>query len=162
MSRWKTQGRPLIALVVAAVAVVAIQFWFQVRPTLENSTPPPIIADGPVELGGHRLTLDSVRRGEFDAPEGSTTLSVRLRADSDDDAETCRSFVLSEADGDRVWLDAHRDLDIDSDDERNCRNDSASYRILTVFLLPDDATGPFWLDVPIGEHRESVRFRIDG
>lgn len=161
MSRWK-RGRPLIALAVAAAAVVGLQFWFQVRPTLENSPPPPIVAEGPVELGGHRLALDSVRWEEFEAPEGSTSLSVRLRADSDTEAESCRSFVLSEIDGDRVWLPAHADLDIDADDERNCRKDSDSYRILTVFLLPDDATGPFWLDVPIGEHRESVRFRVDG
>lgn len=162
MSWWRTQRRALVAAAAAAVAVVGVQIWFQVLPTLDAETPAPIVAEGPVELGGHRLELGSTRWDEFDAPTGSRTLSIRLRAHSDPDAAGCAPFTLSEAGGDRVWLDAGSDLDIDSDDERYCQEDSASYRILAVFLLPDDAEGPFRLDVPVGDDHESIRFRIDG
>ncbi|WP_217181089.1 hypothetical protein [Streptomyces sp. AC495_CC817] len=161
MTWWRAQRAAIAGLLVAAVAAGGVHFWFQVRPSLDRPGPRYVIADA-VELGGHRLSLASERRDEFEAPEGSTTVSVRLRAGSDEDAETCGTFSLSEIGGERVWLDARGDVDVTSDDERSCQNGSASYGILAVFLVPDDATGPFWLDVPVIGSPEIMRFRVDG
>ncbi|GAT73649.1 hypothetical protein [Microbacterium hydrocarbonoxydans] len=160
MTGWRAQRAPLIALLVSAAAVVGVHLWFDARPVAENQEPAPRVVDGAAELGGNELDVTSARWGEFEAPDGSRTLSVRIDAHSTADAELCGTFVLSEADGERVWHDARRDLDVPFDaGESSCRSDSPSYGILSVFLLPEDADGPFWFDVSAGD--EEARFRVE-
>lgn len=161
----RTHGRALAALLMAATATVGVHIWFDVLQAGGPEQPAYVLAEGTTEIGGHELTLISTRPGEFEAPAGSKTLSVWLDARSDDDAAPCRSITLTEMSGSRTWLDAQSDVDTSSDAdardaEATCREGSPFYRILSVFLLPDDATGPFWLDVPVGID-ETARFRIE-
>lgn len=161
MTWWRRQRLPLLALVVAATATIGVHLWFDAAPLAGRDQPTYLMADGRAEIGGHDLTVTSARWDEFPAPAGSVTLSIRLDARSGADAENCGAFLLSEADGDRVWQDARRDVEIPFDDsgESSCRADSPAYGILAVFLLPEDASGPFWFDVPAGD--ETARFRVE-
>lgn len=161
MMWWRMRRLALTGLLAATLAAAGMHVWFQTLPALEGSEPSVVISDGSVELGGHLLRVSSTRWGQFDAPEGSTTFSVVLDARSDQESALCGDIALAEANGSRVWLQAHRDLDATSDDEWSCQEDSRFYGILAVFLLPEDASGPFWLDVPIGSS-EVLRFRLDG
>ncbi len=167
MTWWRTQRVALLALLLAAVATAGVHLWLDAAPIAEereSREPVYVLPDddtASVEIGGHELTVTSTRWAEFEAPEGSITLSVRLDARSDADAENCTAFLLSETDGERVWQDAHRDVDIPFDEpgETSCRPESPAYGILAVFLLPEDAAGPFWFDVPAGD--QTARFRVD-
>lgn len=161
MSWWRRQRLALAGLAVAAAAAVSVHVWFDVLPTTDDAGPVITASDGTAEVGGHRLSVEGVEWGEFSAPDGSTTLSVTLRAHSADEAELCGTFLLSEAPSGREWLDARGDVDVRTDDERSCRSGSGAYRILAVFLLPEDASGPFWLDAPIGS-ADVLRIRVDG
>ena len=158
-SWWRQQRVALIALVVAAVAVVGVHVWFDVLPGSED---PPIIVsqDGSADIAGQTLTLDSARWDEFEAPAGSRTLSIRIESDGVADATTCGIFTLVETQGDRVWRNARSALDVPYDaGESNCQEASGPYVILAVFLLPDDAEGPFLLDIP-GDG-EIARFAVE-
>ncbi|MBO9624935.1 MAG: hypothetical protein J7484_01020 [Microbacterium sp.] len=161
MTWWRRRRLAIGGLVLAALAAFGAHFWYDVRPRI-GADKPYVTADesGAVEAGGNRLSIWSVTRAEFEAPTGSTTLSVRMHAASTEDSERCGAVTLTEADGGRVWLDARRDVDIRSDEEHSCQEGSASYDILAVFLLPDDARGPFWLDVPIGRS-DQVRLLVE-
>ncbi|WP_146008166.1 hypothetical protein [Microbacterium aurantiacum] len=165
MSWRRTHGRALAALLVAATATVGVHLWFDVLQAGGPEERARILAEGTTEIGGHELTLISARSDEFEAPAGSKTLSVRLDARSDVDAAPCGSITLTETSGKRSWIVAQSDVDTSSDAdardaEATCGAGSPFYRILSVFLLPDDATGPFWLDVPVGVG-EIARFRVE-
>ncbi|MEI3849141.1 MULTISPECIES: hypothetical protein [Microbacterium] len=162
MTWWRRQRRAIIGLLLAVGAVVGVHVWLDVIPAAPRTSVRTIVVDGRAEVHGHTLSVAASRWGEFDAPRGSTTLTVVLHARSDEGAESCGTFRLSERDGSRLWLDAGSAVDVDIDDEdteTGCREGNGGYRILTVFLLPDDARGPFWLDVPVED--EVARFRID-
>jgi hypothetical protein len=159
MTWWRRQRAALIALLAAAVALVVVSLWLDVLPSRESAPPTPHVADGPIDLGGNRLELIRAIPDEFPAPDGAHTLSIRLAADSTEDAERCGTFTLREATGDREWLTAGSAVDVRyGDEESSCRKGTGSYRILTVFLLPNDADGPFWLDIAVGD--DVVRFPV--
>ena len=126
MSWWRRQRLPLLALVVAATATIGVHLWFDAAPLAGRDEPTYLMADGTVEIGGHDLTVTSARWDEFPAPAGSVTLSIRLDARSGADAENCGAFLLSEADGDRVWQDARRDVSPGSVREMSVRSTRTS------------------------------------
>lgn len=159
-SWWRRQRVPLAALLVAAAAVVAVHVWLDVLPATSGDPSTIEADDGSAEIAGQTLSLDSARWDEFEAPEGSRTLSIRIDSDGGADATTCGLFTLSEADGDRVWSNARSVLDVPFDaGESYCQEASGPYAMLAVFLLPDDAGGPFVLEVP-GDG-EVARFPVE-
>ncbi len=149
MTWWRTQRAAIPALIVSALAVVGVHVWLEAIPAT-RTTPPVVVAqDGRASVSGQELDLSGVRWDEFDAPEGSRTLSVRLDALPTADAEGCGALTLAETRGERVWVNARSVLDVPYDaGESYCLEESGPYRIVAVFLLPDDAEGPFVLDVP--------------
>lgn len=149
MRWWRKQRVPLIALLVASIAAAGAHVWLDVLPSSEAETPTIIETERRAEIAGQALSVDSARWDEFEAPDGSRTVSVLLDATGGKEATTCGAFTLAEVDGPRVWLDARADLDVPFDaGERSCLEESLSYDILVVFLVPDDAVGPFHLDIP--------------
>lgn len=159
-SWWRRQRVPLAALLVAAAAVVAVHLWLDVLPATSGDPSTIDAVDGSAEIAGQTLSLDSARWDEFEAPDGSRTLSIRIASGGGADATTCGLFTLSEADGDRVWSDARSALDVPFDaGESYCQEASGPYAMLAVFLLPDDARGPFVLEVP-GDG-EVARFPVE-
>lgn len=160
MRWWRRQRIPLLALAGAIALVIGVNVWLEVLPHIKEPKATPV-ADGAVSLGGNTLELGRVTPDEFAAPAGTRPLSIRLYASSEADAEYCGTFTLREATGERVWRPAGREVDVERGDaESSCREGMDAYDILTVFLLPADADGPFWLDVPVDG--EVARFRIDG
>ena len=160
MSWWRRQRAPLIALLVTAIAAVGVHVWLDVLPTSAARTPAIVEVEQRGEIAGQTISIDSVRWDEFDAPAGSRTISVRLDATGGKDATYCGELTLAEVDGARVWLDARAEFDVPSDaGERSCLEESLPYDILTVFLLPDDAVGPFHLDIPDGDR--ITRFSVE-
>lgn len=151
MSWWRSQRIALVALLVAAAAAFLVHLWLDVLNDPLPDEPTVVEAvDGRAEIAGHELELRAATRDAFDAPAGSHTVSVTLTAVPLAEPTGCGPLLLTEPSSGRAWIDASRDLDVPRDaGERYCLDDeSASYRILAVFLVPDDASGPFLLDVP--------------
>lgn len=161
MSWWTRQRIPMIALAVTAVAAVGVHVWLDVIPSMPDTPKVVAAVDDEAAIAGQQLELDAVHWDEYDAPAGSRTLSIRLDARAGADPSTCGAFTLSETSGPRVWRNARSALDVPYDDgETGCEQEPGGYRILAVFLLPDDAAGPFDLDVPDSEGHVA-RFRIE-
>ncbi|WP_426188198.1 hypothetical protein [Microbacterium sp. TWP3-1-2b2] len=160
---WRRQRLALTALAVAAIATLGVHVWLDALPQVQAQAQDitQVTDDESVEIAGQTLSLRSARWGEFDAPEGMRTVSVRLNASGGDEATWCREFTLAEAHGGRVWLDARSVLDVPYDaGEASCRDESFSYEILAVFLIPEDAAGPFHFDIP-GELGDVTRFTVE-
>ncbi len=160
MSWWRTQRTGLIALAIAAVAMVGATAWLDIAPSI-RPTDRAIDADTTVDIAGQTLTLGPTEWAEFEAPAGTRTLSVRLSSSGGSAASLCGQTTLTEIDADRTWLSSRADLDVPYDEgESSCIAEPASYRILLTFLLPDDADGPFLLDIE-GSDDDLARFRIE-
>lgn len=160
MTWWRAQRTALIALVIAAAAMVGASVWLDLVPSI-RPTDRVIEAETSVDLAGQTLSLGRVEWGEFEAPEGSRTLSVRLSSSGGSDTALCGQSMLTEVESARTWLSSRTALDVPYDEgERSCIKEPASYRILLVFLLPDDADGPFHLDIE-GSDDDVARFVID-
>lgn len=161
MSWWTRQRIPLISLAIAAVTAVGVHVWLDVIPEMPDTPKVITAADGAASIAGQELELSSARWDEYSAPDGSRTLSIRFNARAATDAEGCGTFTLSEQRGPRVWQNARSALDVSYDDgESSCQQEPGPYRLLAVFLLPDDAVGPFALDVP-GSDGRIARFSIE-
>lgn len=159
-SWWRRQRVSLIALAVAAIAVVGVHVWLDVLPAAPNATSAIDAGDDTAEVAGQTFTVDSARWDEFEAPDGSRTLSIRIDSGGGAEATTCGLLTLAEAQGDRVWSNARGVLDVPFDEgESFCQEASGPYTLLTVFLLPDDADGPFMLELP-GDG-EVARFPVE-
>ena len=160
MRWWSRQRRALIALAIAAVAMLGATVWLDVLPSI-RPTDRVIEAESTADIAGQTLTLGPTEWGEFETPAGSRTLSVRLQSTGGSDADRCGQTMLTEIDSGRTWLSSRDDLVVSSDEgESSCIAEPASYRILLAFLLPDDADGPFLVDIE-GSDDDLARFRID-
>lgn len=157
---WRRQRTSVIALVAAVVAMVAVSVWLDVLPA-ERPSDRVIEAEASVDIAGQTLTLGSTEWGEFEAPAGSRTLSVRLSSSGGFDAALCGQSTLTEIDSSRTWVSLRKPLSVPSDEgESSCTIETEAYRILLVFLLPDDADGPFRLDIE-GSDDDLARFVIE-
>lgn len=160
---WRTQRTALIALAIAAVAVVGAYVWLDVIPSIRQ-TDRVIEAesadDSRITISGQELSLGFVEWGEFDAPEGSRTLSVRLSASGGPDAASCGVATLTEQSSSRTWVSSRKGLDLPTGlDASSCAAEPASHRVLLIFVLPDDAEGPFVLDIE-GDDSDLARFTV--
>lgn len=149
MTWWRCQRLPLTALAVASVAAIGVHLWMEALPLLPRMARDTTTVEASAAIAGQTLTIGPVEWEEFDAPSGSRTLSIRLDASGGADATACGVFSLTEPSTGRVWENARSALVVPYEaGESGCRDGSAAYEILAVFLLPDDAEGPFAFDVP--------------
>jgi hypothetical protein len=159
--RWSGRRASLLALLVAVLAVVSVHVWFDVVPTIESDDAIVVTADEAVDVAGQRFALRSMRADEFGAPDGAHSVSIRLHSTGGAEAIGCRSLLLTAQDDGRVWTPATSELDIPSDaGESRCQAESPPYDLLAVFVVPDDASGPFWFDVT-DEDGRVVRFPVE-
>lgn len=161
--RWlRAQRTALTALMFTAIAVAGVYLWLEVSPVTERHRLTIVPAsDGSAEIAGQELTVESTRWDEFDSPPGTRSVSIRVHASGGADAMTCGPFMLTEATGGRTWLDADDVLDVPYEEgESSCLEDSAPYDIISVFVVPEDAVGPFHLDVA-GEGNVVARFDVE-
>ncbi|MFT4258126.1 hypothetical protein [Microbacterium sp.] len=156
--RTRTRAITLIALLACALGV---HFWLDAMPVIERKSETYATAgdDGSLEVAGQRLTLRGAEWDEFPSPDGTRTVSIRLHSSGGAEAEVCGEVTLSEPGG-RIWLDADDIVDVPSEEgEPYCVAESAPYDIVTVFVVPDDADGPFVLTIADGAGR-AARFDI--
>lgn len=161
MSWVRTQRRALIAVLCTAIATAGVYLWLDVLPVAEAQQETIITSsDGTAEIAGQELVLGDVRWDEFAAPADSRVLSVRLRASGGPDASMCGTVTLSEQHGQRTWRDGDDLVDVPYEaGESYCIAESAPYDVISVFVLPADAEGPFFLDIA-GEDHRITRFPI--
>ena len=85
------------------------------------------------------------------APRGTRVVTVTVEIDPDPtDPIACRSPQLHEVDGlQRVWNERSSELDRGFDDDiTSCSSEeSAPYSLRLEYVVPEDATGPFTVDV---------------
>lgn len=149
MNWWRRQRTALIALAVAATTCAGVHVWLDVLPTLEDEDVTMVAPGRSADLAGQQLSLSSTAWGEFEAPDGMRSLSVLLSASGGSDASICGATSLTEPATGRVWLDGRSLVDVPYErGESSCTVESGSYDVLAVFVVPDDAAGPFELDVP--------------
>lgn len=161
MSWWRRQRTALIALAAALVAAAGAYVWLDLLPNLPPDGPRVTAAETSAEIAGQTLSMGDATWDEFDAPDGTRSLSIRLSSGGGIDAEPCGPATLTETDSGRVWVSSRAGLDVPYDEgERSCIADDGPYRILLVFLLPDDATDPFDLDIA-GADDDLVRFVVE-
>lgn len=159
MSWLRRQRIALLALAVAIVAVVGAYLWLDVLPGIRPSDRV-IEAESSADVAGQTLSLSGAEWREFEGPEGTRSLSVRMTSSGGPQAGSC-TISISEPSTSRTWLSSRDGLDVPYDeDERSCTIEGSAYRILAVFLLPDDAEGPFVLDVEDGDHL-TARFLVE-
>jgi hypothetical protein len=157
---WRRQRRALIALAVAAIAVVGTYVWLDVVPSIRPADRV-VEAEDAADVSGQTLTVGPAEWGEFESPDGTRTLSIRLRASGGPDAGACGTATLTEAATSRTWVSSRSGVDVPSGQgETSCIAEPSSYRILLVFLLPEDADGPFVLDIE-GRDSDVARFVVE-
>ncbi len=159
MTWFRRQRIALLALAVAIVAVVGAYVWLDVLPSIRPAARV-IEAGSSADVAGQTLSLSGAEWDEFEAPEGTRSLSVRFTSSGGPEAGSC-TMSVTETTTARTWLSSRDGVDVPYDeDERSCTIDGSSYRILAVFLLPDDADGPFRLDVEGGDD-VTARFLVE-
>lgn len=161
MSWLRRQRVALTALMFSAIAVAGVYLWLDIGPVAEaESVTITEAVDGTAEVAGQELTLESARWDEFPAPDGARIVSVRLTASGGPDSTMCGQVTLTEVHGSRTWLDAGDLVDVPYEEgESYCLEESAPYDIISVFAVPDDAAGPFYLDIA-GEDDVVTRFLV--
>lgn len=160
---WKARRRPFLGLALAIVAVLGVYAWLDLLPsTLMGQRTVTASADGKAELGGQQFELHSTRWEEFAAPDDTRSLSVTVTVYPGEEEYFCGPLTLSETQGKREWTDTRESIGApwDAGSSFCDEQESASYRLFAVFLIPDDVAGPFWLTIE-GDIGESVRFLIE-
>jgi len=161
--RWvRAQRIALIALLCSAIATVGVYVWLDVLTVAEATNESIVTASGgSAEISGQELVLGEVVWDEYPAPAGSRLLSIHVRSSGGPEAAMCGIVTLSEQRGERTWLDADDLIDVPYEaGESYCIAESAPYDIVSVFALPADAGGPFFLDIA-GEDHRVARFLIE-
>ncbi len=158
MSWWRKNALALGALVLAA-SLTGISWYVGVW--LPLSPPEAAVAtpddEGRGTLGGATfddLTIASEEdpEGYYGAPDGTWVVAVSVDVSPQESGLSC-SLQLSESDGEqRTWTPTSVISPFaESDDPSYCTGTGTEdYRVLTAFLLPDDARGPFVLDIVSG------------
>lgn len=162
MNWLRTHRLSLTALMFCIAAVAGVHLWLDVMPIADRQNQAITVVDGgKVEIAGQELTLENARWDEYPAPDGARVVTVHMRGSGGPESTTCGRVTLSEVHGSRTWLDANDVIDVPYEaGTSSCTKESAPYDIISVFLVPDDAEGPFFLDIA-GEDRTVTRFPVE-
>lgn len=167
---WRRNARPLIALAVITpltFGVIGYQEWtsyFTGRPTQPITVP----ATERVEFAGAKWGPAAMLPFRMDqAPSDAQVVATGFSVDAGDTELKCAPPVLREVGGlQREWTPSTFSLPLGLegvDVEGTCRSDRMDRQgVITLFLLPLDAEGPFALDVDLNDaDSRFVRFIVD-
>lgn len=158
LNRWSLPA--LAVLILATIGVIGGNEWnsyFSGR----ASIPVTVAAGGSAELAGttwgpataHRLDADET--ASLQPPSATRLLEVTVPVTPGATAVGCQRPVLRETDGaQRQWNDASGTLPRSAvnDQPSSCLADATGpYSIVVPFLLPENAEGPFVLDLAVTE-----------
>lgn len=154
---WRRNAIPLVAVAVLlplTAGVVAVNEWSEYD--LGHATKPVTVPAG--DSADYAGAVIGPARAEFAsddaAPEGTRVVTATVLVTPGDEPIACLSPVLRELDGaHRQWNEASFELDRDFSDDRRTSCDSEMairYSLSLDYLVPDDATGPFTIDLESG------------
>lgn len=149
---WRRNAVALVALGVllpATVAAIAVQEWGEITGATQ-----PVLVDAGESLEYVGAVVGPAR-AEFveddAAPSGAKILSVTVEVDPDPAAPiACVTPRLRELGGlGRQWSERSYELGRSLDEDlTTCASDAASpYRMVLDYVVPDDADGPFTVEV---------------
>jgi len=157
-----THRLSLTALMFCVVAVAGVHLWLDVMPIADRQKETiTVVDDGTAELAGQEVTLEDARWDEYPAPDRARVVSVHMRGSGGPESTSCGRVTLSEVQGSRTWLDADDVIDVPYEAGQSyCTEESEPYDITSVFLVPDDVEGPFFLDIA-GDDHTITRFLVE-
>jgi len=157
-SWWRNNLVALVALAVllpATAATVGYQEWYQYFGFGARAVTPVMVPDDEsVELVG--ATWGPLRGGEvqdlsgLDVPDGTRLLGVVVPVDASTEGVACETPKLVEQSTGREWRPVRLAIGLlsSSDEPETCLStESGEYEMIVPFVVPDDADGPFWVDV---------------
>jgi len=175
---WRTNAVALCALAVLLPAAVGGTAWWQWKYAYPDSGRPlwAVVPDdsGQVELEGAlwgpvRATVISDTSG-LTVPENTTLIGVTVQVTPlHDEGPSCLAPQLIEQSTGRSWQSVRSNLGLMSSQEEpekcvpTLEGETAQpYQLVLPFVVPQDAQGPFWLDIePLFAESRFVRFSID-
>ncbi|WP_159500230.1 hypothetical protein [Microbacterium sp. 18062] len=157
---WRRNAVALCALAVvvpATAAALTLPAWNDRHGALPSV---PVTADagdrvefsgdlwGPATAEWAPATADGI-----EAPDGARVLEVTVPVSPDDPPASCAPPILREDGGDgRQWNDTRPFSSFGPGGATSCDADAdAPYTIVVSFILPDDAAGPFVVDIAPAE-----------
>ncbi|GAA5146766.1 hypothetical protein GCM10025768_05810 [Microbacterium pseudoresistens] len=168
---WRRNAIGLAAVAVLAPATALAVGGYEWYDYFSGRPAAPVVAedDGELSLGG--ATWGPVRSTVLDDTTGMTlpadarVIIAAVPVAPDADAASCERPRLVEQATGRQWEEARFDLGIpsSSDEPSSCGGQGPGpFTLYVAYVVPDDATGPFWLDVPtIDAYPSFARFPID-
>jgi hypothetical protein len=156
---WRRNAVALLAvalLLPTTAAVVGGNEWWAANQA-DPVFPTTVDAGATVDFGG--ATWGPARVGTAasdtadDAPAGARVVVIEVPVDPRGTILSCATPMLREAEGDgRRWSNALADVDWNYDNSSSCPSDEAvPFTIEVPYLVPDDATGPFGLELTLGD-----------
>lgn len=156
---WRRNAVALLSvaalLPLTAVVIGGNEWWNASR--AEPVFPTTGAAGATVEFGG--ATWGPARVGTVaaetadDAPAGTRAIVVEVPVDPHGETLSCSTPLLRETDGEgRRWSTAVTEVDWSYDEPSSCPSDeTAPFTIQVPYLVPDEATGPFGLELTVGD-----------
>ncbi|MFC9984174.1 hypothetical protein ACFU0W_13740 [Microbacterium keratanolyticum] len=100
----------------------------------------------------------------FDVPPGSSLILVQIPVDVQGEKTNCEPPELVEQRTGRRWTQVRDEIGLppDSKEPTDCLADqSKPFDIFVPFVVPDDAEGPYWVEIDTLTSPEFIRFTID-
>lgn len=159
-ARWWRRNAVALAAVAVLLPITAVvvggnEWWNanQAGPVF----PTTVDAGTTVDYGG--ATWGPARWGTVaadtasDAPAGARAVVIEVPVDPHGKILSCSTPMLRETNGEgRRWSDALADLDWNDDNPSSCPSDDAApFTIEVPYLVPDDAAGPFDLELTLSD-----------
>lgn len=176
MSWWRRNAVALGALVVlvpASLVVIAGNEWADYY-LYRSTVPVDAQVDGTIELGnatwGPVRSVEITDTVDYTVPDGVKVIAVAVPVDPGDEAPSCMAPQLVEQSTGRQWNEMRLELGIPYSLEESAScvvptdDDPAldPYELILAFGVPDDAEGPFWVEVSPAESMPRLaRFSID-
>lgn len=172
-SWWRRNLIALVALVVllpVTAAAVGWQEWYQFFGFGTRAVSAVVVADGETaDLAG--ATWGPLRGGEvqdisgLDVPDGARLLAVAVPVDASTAAVACALPTLVEQKTGREWRPVATEIGYfpGADEPQTCLSgETGAYDLVVPFVVPDDAEGPFWVDVmPYDAGGSFLRFSFE-
>lgn len=159
----------VVAVLLPGVALGIPRVEWQIGYSMAAEQTPVEVADkGTLDL--HDATWGPIRSGEIDdltgldMPPDTRLLAAAIPVDPADGSKVyCNSPRLVQQSTGREWKPVRSEIGIPYVAEERDLCDSTTtepYQMVVAFVVPDDVSGPFWVDVTSAEET-FVRFSID-
>ncbi|HWK78535.1 MULTISPECIES: hypothetical protein [unclassified Microbacterium] len=172
-SWWRRNAVALIGvavLVPMTAAAIGWQEWYQYFGFGARAVTAIAVAeDDTVDFVG--ATWGPIRGGEIDdltgldVPDGTRLLAAAIPVQASTEGIGCETPKLVEQSTGRIWTPTRLEIGLlsDPDEPETCLSaEAGDYELIVPFVVPDDAEGPFWVDVrPYDAGGSFLRFSFE-